>query len=355
MVVSALAAPTVRVRADAALTDAVCAVGRASGLVAVGVTSTEPFESTRVTLEERRDSGLAGSMQFTYRNPQRSTDPRRALAGARSLVAGAWPTDSSPDTTAAGHGRVGRYVWRDNYASLREALDSMARVLREAGHGARVVADDNALVDRAVAQRAGLGWFGKNACVLVPGYGSWVVLGSVVTTASLVVNDAPVSDGCGGCTKCIEGCPTGAIVAPGVVDARRCLAWLVQAPGSFPADYRVALGDRMYGCDDCQEVCPPSRVAARHTTTQATPASVDLVWVLRADDEALLARHGHWYIANREPRYLRRNALIALGNSAEPSDPEVNALVDGIATGDDELLAEHAKWAQRRLRERRAG
>ena len=341
--------------ADAALTDAVRAAGLGAGLVAVGVTTADAFGSTRAVLEQRRGEGLAGSMQFTYRNPARSTEPSRTLDGARSIVAGAWPTDAGAADVTAGHGRVGRYVWRDNYALLRDALGSVARVLRAAGYVARVLADDNALVDRAVAHRAGLGWYGKNANVLVPGHGSWVVLGAVVTTAALVVNEAPVDDGCGSCRKCITGCPTEAIIAPGVVDARRCLAWLVQAKGSFPLEYRAALGDRIYGCDDCQEVCPPSRAAARHApTTTGAQSSVELAAVLRATDDELMARHGRWYIAGRDPRYLRRNALIALGNSADPTDAEAAGLIDDYAAGADDLLAEHARWARGRLAERRA-
>ena len=338
----------------ASLIDTVRATGLDAGLVAIGVTSAEPFDSTRDLLEQRRAAGLADSMQFTYRNPARSTDPSRIVAGAQSIVVGAWPTDTGPAPVDTGRGRIGRYVWRDNYDLLRAALTSVADVLREAGYVARVVVDDNALVDRAAAHRAGIGWYGKNANVLVPGYGSWVVLGSVVTDAPLEAHDEPMADGCGGCRKCIDGCPTGAIVAPGVVDARRCLAWLVQAPGSFPLEHRVALGDRMYGCDDCQEVCPPSRAASRGALTETTAeASVDLVAVLRATDDELMAQHGRWYIADRDPRYLRRNALIALGNAGDPGDAEVLALVAAYSSGDDALLSEHARWAQDRLAARR--
>ena len=341
--------------ATASLTETVRAIGLDAGLVAIGVTTAEPFESTRDALEQRRAAGLADSMQFTYRNPGRSTDPSRIVSGASSIVVGAWPTDAGPAPTQAGHGRVGRYAWRDNYAALRAALTTVADVLVDAGYVARVVADDNSLVDRAAAHRAGLGWYGKNANVLVPGHGSWVVLGSVVTTAPLVAHGEPVADGCGGCTKCIDGCPTAAIVAPGVVDARRCLAWLVQAEGPFPLEYRAALGDRMYGCDVCQEVCPPSRAAARHVPAGATvESSVDLVALLRATDEELMERHGRWYIANRDPRYLRRNALIALGNAGDPADAAVASLLDRYCSSEDELVAEHARWARQRLRDRLA-
>jgi epoxyqueuosine reductase len=164
-----------------------------------------------------------------------------------------------------------------------------------------------------------------------------------------------VADGCGTCRRCLDGCPTGAIVAPGVVDARRCLAWLVQAEGPFPVEFRDALGDRVYGCDDCQEVCPPSRRSAQAAEpVDPDGAWADLLWMLDATDADLLDRHGRWYVPRRDPRYLRRNALLALGNSADPDDARVRSRLESFAEGDDDLLAEHASWALVRLG-RRAG
>jgi epoxyqueuosine reductase len=228
----------------------------------------------------------------------------------------------------------------------------MALVLEDHGHRARVQADDNALVDRAAAQRAGIGWFGKNANVLLPGQGSWFVLGSVITDARLPV-DEPVPDGCGSCDRCLTSCPTGAIVAPGVVDGRRCLAWLVQAPGVFPVEHREALGDRLYGCDDCQEVCPPNRRAARvDLTTDPRPVAgawVDVVGLLHADDAELMDRFGRWYIPRREPRYLRRNALVVLGNIGDGADPSVERAVAVSLGSPDPIVRAHAVWAARRL------
>ncbi len=333
------------------LTERVLAAGRAAGLAAVGVTTAEPFDDVRAILEARKAAGLNADMQFTYRNPARSTTPSQAVDGARSIVVGAWPTANIADDEGPNRGRLGRYVWREYYAELRAALGQVADVLRGEGHKARVVVDDNALVDRAAAYRAGLGWFGKNANVLIPGHGSWVVLGSVITTADLSANDAPMADGCGGCTRCLDGCPTGAIVAPGVVDARRCLAWLVQSPGAFPLEFREALGDRIYGCDDCQEVCPPSRLVTRRAP-EGEPVSVDLVALATATDDDILAAHGHWYIPQRDPRYVRRNALIALGNTADPNSERVVSAVANHAASDDEMLAEHARWALDRLKAR---
>lgn len=344
---------------DGALATEVRTVGLAAGLVAVGIARAEPFDDVRIILEQRRDAGLSADMQFTYRNPARSSDPTRTLDGARSLVVGAWPYPAGSPHPDAGHrdpgsppqpptARVARYATEDHYARLRTALGDIADHLGAAGWATRVLADDNALVDRAAAQRAGVGWFGKNANILVPGHGSWVVLGAVVTDADLGHADPAVADGCGPCRRCIDGCPTGAIVAPGVVDARRCLAWLVQADGTFPPEYRVALGDRIYGCDDCQEVCPPNRAPARHATVTGE-ATVDLVDLLAASDDDLLARHGRWYIARRNPSVVRRNALVALGNVADARDP---AVVDALATHlahSDPMVRAHAVWSARRL------
>jgi epoxyqueuosine reductase len=353
----------------------VLTIGREAGLHSVGVTTAEVFEATRRDLLERRRNGLHATMQFTYRNPERSTDPTRILAGARSLVVGAWSyrqAESTPTTEHPGaafdrpQGRVARYARSDQYAYLRGALTSIAGYLRWLGWRATVVCDDNALVDRAAAHRAGIGWFGKNSLLLVPGAGSWFVLGSVVTDAPLRPTRpgaaAAHAEGCGSCSRCMGACPTGALVAPGVLDARRCLAWLVQAPGTFPEEYRVALGDRIYGCDECQQVCPINKVADRRdlrppelppppqSSSRTTDGSrVDLLDLLEAPDEQLMEEHGRWYIPERDPRYLRRNALVALGNVGDGRHPGTERVLRRWLVADDPMLAEHARWAARRL------
>ena len=333
------------------------ALGRAHGLDAVGIAPATPFATTRRHLARRKAEGLHGSMAFTYRSPDRSTDPGRALPDARALVVGARSYRRSPEPTrpspAGPAGRVARYAWQDHYRDLRASLTVVAERLRSDGWRARVVADDNALVDREAAYRAGLGWYGKNANLLLPGTGSWFVLGSVITDAPLAASAPRVPDGCGTCTRCLDGCPTGAIVAPGVVDARRCLAWLLQVEGPFPREHRVALGDRLYGCDDCQEVCPPNRRVDRTeiAPTADGPAepTVDLLALLASTDDELLARHGRWYIPRRQARYLRRNALVVLGNVADPADPAVASALRSALASPDPLVRGHAVWAARRL------
>jgi len=365
--------------------------GQRAGLAAVGVAPASPMQATRRVLEDRKAAGLAAGMQFTYRNPSRSTDPSRIVPGARALVVGAWWYGGAVQEVAEGvpdgrpRGLVARYARTDHYADLRAALGSLARALGEQGWSARVVADDNALVDRAAAQLGGLGWFGKNCNILLPGRGSWFLLGSVVTDAPLPP-DVPIAEGCGRCQRCLRSCPTGALVAPGVLDARKCLAWLLQAEGVFPWELRAALGVRVYGCDDCQESCPPNREAVellgqrgrgestaagdrdRAGTGAVVVASgtdeggirlpvggrpgqrhVDILGMLEASDAELLRSHGRWYIPRRDPRYLRRNALIVLGNTADGWSPPVGAALERYLHSEDEMLQAHAVWAAARL------
>ncbi|MDQ1428407.1 MAG: epoxyqueuosine reductase [Acidimicrobiaceae bacterium] len=377
--------------------DELRAIGLAAGLDAVGIAAATAFTETRDHLEARRAVGLHGGMAFTYRNPARSTEPHRIVAGAQALVVGArrYPSQrtgaASRAAVEAGAARapggavpgggvvagggeaatgvVARYASEDHYGPLRHALGAIAERLRLDGWQARVIADDNALVDREAARRAGLGWYGKNTNLLLPGLGSWFVLGSVVTDAPLPPAAELVADGCGACRRCLPACPTGALVAPGVLDARRCLAWLVQAPGVFPVEHRVALGDRLYGCDDCQEVCPENAAAVRIGLAPASAVAgggagvgqdrfrpgpgdrptVDLLELLATSDAELMERYGRWYIPRREPRYLRRNALVALANTADGRDAGVEAALVRALADADPIVRGHAVWAAARL------
>ena len=226
--------------------DQLIALGLASGLHRVGVTGADVLKRARDVLTERKSLGLHNEMQFTYRNPIRSTDPTSTMPTARSIIVGArsYATEM-PQKLNEVSARVARYAWADHYEQLRGGLGQIAAQLKTDGWRAIVLADDNSIVDREVAYQAGLGWYGKNANLLIDGAGSYFVLGSVLTDAPLATETTSVKDGCGSCRRCIDNCPTEAIVAPGVVDARKCLAWLLQKPGVFDPAYRVALGDRI--------------------------------------------------------------------------------------------------------------
>jgi epoxyqueuosine reductase len=320
--------------------------GRAAGLVGIGVCGTDPFDAVRESLEEAVASGRSAGMRFTFGDPQAATDVTASLPWARSLVVGAHaylPAAGGPGDGGVASARIARFAERDHYAPLRSALESIAGVLRSAGHRAAVLVDDNRLVDRAAAVRAGVAWWGKNTMALVPGAGPWVLLGSVVTDADLDP-DEPTRRTCGACDACLPACPTGALVEPGVLDARRCIAYWLQAPGTIPRELRSAIGDRLYGCDDCLEACPPgSRLVVRSATVAGR---VDVRGLLAMADRQLLARFERFYIPRNDPRYLRRNALVVLGNTGTEED---SGLLAGYAGHGDALLREHAVWALGRI------
>ena len=178
--------------------------------------------------------------------------------------------------------------------------------------------------------------------VLTPRHGPWLLLGSVVTDADLAV-DEPMRRDCGTCDACLSACPTGALT-DGVLDARLCLARLLQAPGVIPIGLRKAVGDRVYGCDDCLEACPPGRRALG--SDHRVSGRVDLVATLQMSDRGLLETHDHWYIPRRNARYLRRNILVALGNTGGERAVSVAA---GYLGHPDWLLRAHAAWTLGRL------
>ncbi len=321
--------------------DRLRATALAAGAVGFGVTGADPFPSVRRELVRRSDSGERGLLDFTYRDPDRSTDVRQSFPWAQTLLVIAVPYLPAAGSPQPGPGRlrIARFATEDHYVGVHVVLDELAGLLLDAGYRAETLTDDNRLVDRAAAVRAGVGWWGKSTLVLVPGAGPWVLLGTVVTDAAFESTDQMIRS-CGSCVACIEACPTGAIVAPGVLDARRCLAHWAQVGGIVPSDMRRAMGDRLYGCDDCLDACPPGFRLLESAT--AARGSVRLLDVLGETDAELLARFAHFYIPKRRVAYLRRNALIAAGNLADPATFDV---VAGYTGHPDAMLRAHAVWA----------
>jgi len=309
-----------------------------SGLDRVGWTNADPFPDVRVSLEERIADGSSGRLGFTFTDPKRATTPHETWPWAESIVVGLssyLPQAGTPEGAA----RIARFAEQDHYIRLRRGMEDVAAALTGAGFRTEVVIDDSRLVDRAAAHRAGVAWWGKNTMLLTPGLGPWFLIGCVVTDAEFEASQ-PMRRDCGTCEACLPACPTGALVAPGILDARRCLAAILQAPGPIPLEYRAAVGGRIYGCDDCIEACPPgSRLLDQ---AREDRGSVDVAELLGLGDTELLRRYGHFYLPGGNPRFLRRNALVVLGNVG---GEDHLTLLAGYLMHPDALLREHARWA----------
>ena len=318
-------------------------LGEEVGLDVVGATRVEPYEETERHIRERRARGLFADMRFTMARPEQSCHPETLLDGARTVVSAALCYWCEGEEPPPGHGRLPRYTWWDAYAALRERLDELGRRL---GGAYRVLVDANQHVDREAAARSGVGFYGKNTMLITRRFGSWVVLGTLVTSAE-VDSTPPLDADCGSCTLCIDACPTNALDEPGVLDSTRCLSYWTQSSSAAPEDVRAALGDRVYGCDICQDVCPWNRGVEKRRAgdpgTHSLEPHVSLADWLTADDDELAARYDRLFVPRNDPRYLRRNALVAVGNGAGPVE-----LARPHAESDDPLLREHAERALRR-------
>jgi epoxyqueuosine reductase len=212
-----------------------------------------------------------------------------------------------------------------------------------------VLVDANQHVDREAAARSGVGFYGKNTMLITRRHGSWVVIGTLVTDVELEATP-PLGADCGSCTLCVDACPTGALDDPGTLDARRCLSYWTQAAAPIPEEYRPALGAQVYGCDICQDVCPWNRgIARRRADLPERDAHVDLVAWLEADGRELVTSVDRLFVPRNDPRWLRRNAAVALGNTG--SEDHVPAL-ERAAAGGDAVVSEHARWAIARIGER---
>src|ERR671936_794279 len=316
------------------------------GLDVVGAAPAQSYETTERHIRERRARGLFADMRFTMAQPEVSCHPETLLAGACTVVSAALCYYAPAPPTPLGHGRLPRYTWTDAYAELRERLDAIGRAL---GGSYRVLVDANQHVDRAGAARSGVGFYGKNTMLITRRFGSWVVLGTLVTQRDLEPMP-PLALDCGSCTRCIDACPTGAPDHPGVLDSTRCLSYWTQAPGAIPERYRAELGAQVYGCDICQDVCPwnrgvEKRRAGVELPEEAEPVVSLLDW-LEAPDEELRERYERLYFPRNDARYLKRNALVAAGNSG---DPALAGAVGSHCDDPDEMLREHARWAAERL------
>ncbi len=320
------------------------------GIDELGVCRAEPYERAERLIDDRLARGLFADLKFTMTRTATSCHPERLLDGAVSVISTAlcyWVPERQPDGDGP-WGRIARYTRNDAYDALVQRLHVLAADLRDAGFEARVLVDSNHHVDREAANRSGVGFSGKHTNVITRRFGSWVVLGTIVTDAPLETTP-PLRPACGTCTLCIDACPTDALVdvPGGELDTTRCLTYWTQSWHDAPMDVRDALGDRVYGCDICQDSCPWNRgVEIRRGDAPTEPYGLDLRdWL--EDDSALVG--GEWqrlFVPRRQMRFLRRNALVALGNCG---DPKAAALAAPFLDIEDSMLREHAAWALRKL------
>ncbi|MBI3744668.1 MAG: tRNA epoxyqueuosine(34) reductase QueG, partial [Chloroflexi bacterium] len=268
--------------ARAALTAKVKRLAREAGFDRVGITTADRFvDAERIALE-RLNAGLMDGLPWYHETRvRRGADPDTLLPGARSVIALALnyraPEPPAETMDKAVRGRVSRYAWGGDYHKVieRRVKALLPRLQELGGRDAKIYVDYGPMPDRAVAQRAGLGWFGKNTNILVPGLGSWVFLAEVLTDLDLEP-DPPLKKSCGSCTTCIPACPTNAIPAPFVIDNTRCIAYhTIENRGAIPRDLRPLMGDWVFGCDICQDVCPVNDKPAPAGSVEFAATSID--------------------------------------------------------------------------------
>lgn len=329
------------------------------GFHRMGVAAAEPLTLEGERLLRWLAAGRHGAMQYMETTAQVRVDVRHAgmLPSARSVVVLATAYARAETPRGPSPGRVARYAQgRDYHNVLTKRAQKLAQLLRAEAHEVRVGVDSLPLFERAWAQRAGLGFIGKNCCLIIPGLGSHVLLSLLVTSAELPA-DAPIKERCGACRACLDACPTRAFVGPRELDARRCISYLtIEQRGPIPEDLREGVGNWLFGCDACQDVCPFNRTAPR-PDGETLPFASDVRWeevsadaLLQMDDEAFAA-YAHGSPIKRPGRVgMARNAAIVLGNVG--GRRHLPVLSEAAKTHDSELVQEAARWAIARINSR---
>jgi epoxyqueuosine reductase len=338
----------------------VAAAALAAGAAAVRVTAAAADERAQARMREAFARGDFSTWPYDAAYAAQASAPQSLLARARSVVCIALEFATAPPRRRAPLcGRVSNYAWSSDYhPQVRTILEAVAREIASIDPAARsaLACDTRPLAERAFAERAGLGWIGKHTNLIVPGIGSYVFLGEVVTTLGLPP-DAPLRKTCGSCRRCIDVCPTRALRGDGTIEAVRCISDLTQRKDAIPPALRPLLGDWVWGCDLCQEICPPTRRATPRaafafaaSSTEAAFPPLERLLSLRGGE--FKRRYGGSALAWRGPVVLRRNAAVALGNSLDRS--AVPALERALRDDPSALVRCHAAWALGRIGSPRA-
>jgi epoxyqueuosine reductase len=332
----------------------------ATGFDLCGIAPAGDFQELRF-LRDWLDRGYAGEMHYMHRTAERRANVLAVMPSARSVISlgvvyntpRPYSTENDDPTRAA----IARYAWGDDYhvvieGRLRRLRDRL-RALAGEDFEARAYVDTGPVQERVYAQQAGLGWIGKNTCLINPDLGSWIFLAEIICSLPLEP-DRPVFDHCGTCTRCLDACPTGALVEPRVLDATRCLSYLtIEIKGPIPPEHRDSVGEHAYGCDICQEVCPWNLTPDMAESDQEwlprpgldAPRLLDL-WN-RTDDELRALLKGS-AMKRAGVRRLRRNLAVAIGNSKDRS-AAASLRAHAEPTSTDALVAEHVAWGVEKL------
>lgn len=322
------------------------------GIDKIGVCSAEPFDELRERLIEHRKKGFESG--FEPKDIEKRVDPSLTVPGAKSIIAIAMAYPSKmpkklSQSPGAYRGLMARVAWGQDYHHvLRDRLQKLKQfLLARLPHAkAEIMVDTGVLSDRAVAERAGLGWIGKNTALITPEFGSWVYLGEMVTDVNLPP-DEPLPDGCGDCTRCLDACPTSALVQPRQLNAQKCIAYLTLTRGSLAEEYRGKIGTRLYGCDTCQTVCPYNKGMNMTHHEEFLPAPDQsqplLKPLLHMTNREFRERFGHSSAAWRGKKPIQRNAIIALAHFRD--DTAVRALSRVLNDDPRPDIRETAVWA----------
>ncbi len=336
-------------------------IAQECGFELAGVAPAEPLPEA-VFFADWVAQGMAGEMTYlTGRRAEMRADPRSLLPQARSVICVGklynTPGPSSIHGTEPDQGWISRYAWGEDYhAVLRRGLERLAaRLEQECGPFQwRICVDTAPLLERALAHRAGLGWIGKNTCLINEPRGSWFFLGELLVSLEIEPDSEPPPERCGACMRCIEACPTQAIVPTGrrggpawTLDSRLCISyWTIELRGSIPEQHRTALGRHIFGCDICQDVCPWNRRAPFSSDPEFQPAHAapPLEELAALGEEDFRRQFGHTPVARARYRGFLRSVAVAMGNARRP---ELRPALERLAAHPDAVVAEHARWALR--------
>jgi epoxyqueuosine reductase len=325
--------------------------GNELGIDEIKITTAEPFtQQSRRILEQKNDGLFLQSDYWYKRNTESFCNVHTKLPGARSIIAACqcYLTDEQSDLSKKGnpHGLIARYTWRNYYLDLKKRLRKIGEFLSREYHAAFRVFSNGPVAEKPAAQRSGLGYFGKHSIIINKTYGSWIVLGELVTDIE-IEPDSPLYTNCGACQMCIEHCPTKALIRPYILDRRKCIQSLTNWYGIIPDDIMQVWGNRLYGCTVCHEICPVNKtVKPRKPRTDLgyVGPSLPLIDILNMAENEYRSKYPNNQITTHWINFkaIKRNALIALGNI---KDRTTLPSLKEFARSQDKVFSKTAQWA----------